>query len=659
MRALARGLPVLIFAGALAAFLPALGGGFLNWDDAENFLGNPHYRGLGPAEVRWMLTAVHMGHYIPVTWLTLGLDHVLWGMNPAGYHLTSLVFHAVNAVLVYALALRLLALGFAPISDDDRLALRLGAAAAALLFALHPLRVESVAWVTERRDVVSGCLALTSVLAYLAAARRAGPSGRAHAGWLAAAAGAFLLAAFAKSIVVGLPVVLLALDVYPLRRLSRRTLVPVLMEKIPFVAAAAAAAGTMLAIAFKWGILAPVEAASIPQRLALTGYGLAFYLGKTLWPWPLSPLYTLYHPVEPLTARYVVPAVIVIALTCALIALRRRWPAGLTAWIAYVALLLPAAGILPNGPQIAADRYSYLPLIGGAIVAGAGLPWGWRAWRSGRLTLPLARGALAATAVLLIGLAVLTHRQIAVWHDSVALWRHAAWADPDSDVPLFYLGWALAEGRRFDEARAHFEASLARVPASLPVLRAQFLVHLGIVEQQAGRSPEAERRLREALALDPDHPVAWIRLGTLLHARGARGEAAAALAAASERAPAWSRYHVWELRLAIAEVPEELADARAHLVFPLAVLLQQYRAHLEAEELYGLAVRLDPQFAAAWNNLGAAQAERGRYAEAMEAFVRALRLVPRATDACANARRAAAALGVRPVELDGCPPERS
>jgi tetratricopeptide (TPR) repeat protein len=659
VRALARSLPVLVFAGALGTFLPALGAGFLNWDDAENFLGNPHYRGLGSAQLRWMLTAVHMGHYIPVTWLTLGFDHALWGMNPTGYHLTSLLFHAANALLVYLVALRLLALGFAPVRDDDGPALRLGAAVAALLFALHPLRVESVAWVTERRDVVSGFFALTCVLAYLTATRRAGPSGRAHPGWLAAAAGAFLLAAFAKSIAVGLPIVLLALDLYPLRRLTRQTLVPILLEKLPFVVVAAAAAGTMLAIAFKWGILAPVEAASIPQRLALTGYGLAFYLGKTLWPWPLSPLYTLYHPVEPLTLRYLTPGVVTIAFAVALIALRRRWPAGLTAWVAYVALLLPAAGVLPNGPQIAADRYSYLPLIGWAMVAGAGLPWGWRAWRAGRLTTPLARVGLAAILVLLVGLAALTQRQLAVWHDSVALWRHAAWADPDSDVPLFYLGWALAEEHRFDEARAHFEASLARVPASLPRMRGQFVLHIGIVESQAGRPVEAERRLREALTLDPDHPVAWIRLGALLQARGARREAPGAQAAAVDRAHVWFRYQVWELRAAIAEVPDELVAARAHLLFPLAVLLQQYRNHTEAEELYRLAVRLDPRFAAAWNNLGVIHAKHGRYAEAMEAFVHALRLVPRATDVCANARLAAAALGAHPIELDGCAPGRT
>ncbi len=114
MRALASSLPALIFVANLAAFLPAVGGAFLNWDDAENLVANPHYRGLGPAELRWIFTAVHMGHYVPVTWLTFALDHAAWGMDPAGYHLTSVVFHAVNAVLVYFIALRLLTLGFAP-----------------------------------------------------------------------------------------------------------------------------------------------------------------------------------------------------------------------------------------------------------------------------------------------------------------------------------------------------------------------------------------------------------------------------------------------------------------------------------------------------------------------------------------------------------------
>ncbi|HEU5193015.1 MAG TPA: tetratricopeptide repeat protein [Methylomirabilota bacterium] len=667
MRAPQRRHAALIFVLVLAAFLPAVGGAFLSWDDGENLVGNPHYRGLGPAHLAWIFTAVHMGHYIPVTWLTLALDYLIWGMNPAGYHLTAVLFHAASAVLVYRLAVRLLTAGFHAGGPPPR-AIQLGAALAALVWGLHPLRVESVAWITERRDLVSGALALAATLAYVKAVEDAERGGAVRRGHYWTAVACFTLAVFAKSIVVGLPLVLVALDVYPLRRIAiapregtawGHVLRVVLVEKLPFLAVAALAAGIMLVIGFRWGILAPVSHEGIAPRLALAAYSVLFYLGKTLWPWPLSPLYSLYRPVDPLALRYLLPAVAGLALTAVLVALRRRWPAGLTAWVAYIALLLPASGIFPNGPQITADRYSYLPSVGWSILVGAFAVWAWRAWQAQRLSTPIARAALAAALVLVCGLTLLTQRQIAIWRDSITLWRHAAWADPDSDIPLFYLGWALAEGGRFDEARAHFEACLARVPASLPALRAQFTLHLALVDAQAGRPAEAERRLREALALDPGHPVAWIRLGNLLWARGASEEAVRAWSAALERTAAWPRYQVWELRAAVAGVPEASPAARARLAFALALMLQEYRAHAEAEEHYRLAVRLEPGFGAAWNNLGVAYASQGRYANALDAFVHALRLQPGEPGACANARRAAVAVGARPHELDGCRPERT
>jgi hypothetical protein len=151
---------------AAAAFLPAVGNGFVSWDDDRNFLDNPHYRGLAPPQLWWMLTTPHTGLYIPVTWLTLGLDWLLWGLDPRGYHLTSLLFHAATAAVFFAVARRLLA---SALPAAGGAALRLGAAAAALLFAVHPLRVESVAWATERRDVVSGLLYALALLLYLRA----------------------------------------------------------------------------------------------------------------------------------------------------------------------------------------------------------------------------------------------------------------------------------------------------------------------------------------------------------------------------------------------------------------------------------------------------------------------------------------------------------
>src|SRR2546430_5209150 len=233
--------PVLIALVTCAAFLPTLQNQFVNFDDNDNFLDNPHYRGLAWTHLRWMWTT-HLGHYIPLTWMTLGLDYLLWGMNPFGYHLMSLLLHAANAAVFFFVVRRILALALPGPSERGH-ALAVSAGFAALVFAIHPLRVESVAWVTERRDVLSGLFYLVTILVYLWACER-GARGR---GWYWLSVAVFVGALLSKSMVVNLPIVLLILDVYPLRRLggfigwrsepARRVYVP----KVPVVLPAAAA----------------------------------------------------------------------------------------------------------------------------------------------------------------------------------------------------------------------------------------------------------------------------------------------------------------------------------------------------------------------------------------------------------------------------------
>src|SRR5437879_12122341 len=226
--------PLLVALFTLAAFLPTLQNQFVSWDDDKNFLDNPHYRGLAWTHLRWMWTT-HMGHYIPLTWMTLGLDHLLWGMNPRGYHLTSLLLHTTNAVVFYFVVLRILTLALpGPFERDHVLAVSAGVAA--LLFAIHPLRLDCVAWVTERRDVLSGLFYLLTIVAYLRACER-NERGR---GWYWLSVALFGCAVLSKSMAVSLPILLMILDVYPLRRLggsigwrsepARRAYI----EKIPF-----------------------------------------------------------------------------------------------------------------------------------------------------------------------------------------------------------------------------------------------------------------------------------------------------------------------------------------------------------------------------------------------------------------------------------------
>ncbi len=648
--------PALVGLATLLVFLPALGNQFVNWDDEVNLVSNPQFRGLGWVELRWMFGNTLGGHYIPVTWLSFGLDYVLWGMRPAGYHATSVVLHAANAILFYFVARRLLR---AAVQADPR-SLTFGAAAAALLFSLHPLRVESVAWVTERRDVLMGFFALLCVVAYLRAIDRDGGDAL-HRGWYWTGVGLFGLALLSKSVVVGLPVVLLLLDIYPLRRLATepreagaRSLFRLALEKIPFALLATAVAAITLTVGAGHRLMTSIETLGVIQRLAISAYSLTFYLWKTVAPSPLSPLYTLFHPILPWSATYLVPAVFVGVVTLAAILGYRRWPAGLIAWAAYLVLLAPVVGILHNGEQIAADRYTYLACAPWAILGGAGVAWSRHAARNGTLSPPVGAAVTGAAAIIIVAFAGLTVRQVAVWHDSVTLWTHAAAVEPASDIPIFYLGWALADAGRFDEAKAHFERALRRVPDSLPDLKAQLDLHAGIVEQRAGRPGGAERYFREALAQDPTHAVALIRLGTVLLQQGRAAEAEAAWTRAVEADARWNRYQLWELGQAIEQVPTARASARGRLALALGVLLQQHGELELAEEQYRLATALLPNNAVAWNNLGVARALRGSMKQALAAFVRALQVKPGDAQACHNARRAASELGATPQELGGC-----
>src|SRR5438105_11119904 len=401
--------PLLVALLTLAAFLPTLQNQFVRWDDPENFLDNADYRGLAWSQLCWMWTTFHMGHYIPLTWMTLGIDYLLWGMNPAGYHLTTLLLHAANAAVFYFVVRRILTLAL-PSPAERSHALAVSAGFAALVFAIHPLRVESVAWVTERRDVLSGLFYLLTILVYLRASER-GARGQ---GWYWPSVAAFVCALLSKSMVVNLPVVLLILDVYPLRRLggavgwwsepARR----VYVEKIPFVLLAAAASAIALMAQLSHDTMVLVVQLSALGRLAVSVYGVSFYLWKTVAPVNLSPLYELPPTVNPWAPPFIVSYGVVVAITALVLALRRREPGLPAAWLAYVVVLLPVLGIFQSGPQIAADRYTYLAGLGWAILAGAGLLSCWRSSRRSKTGTP-ATWLLASLALcVVVGLGVLT-----------------------------------------------------------------------------------------------------------------------------------------------------------------------------------------------------------------------------------------------------------
>ena len=535
-------IPLALALTAFLVFLPALWNGFVEWDDPMNLYENPEYRGLTWPQIRWMFTSVLMGHWIPLTWLTFGLDYVLWEMKPAGYHLTSLVIFALNAPALYFVALRLLRRA-SQFADG---ALRLSAVAATLFFVLHPLRAESVGWATERRDVLSGLFFLLTVLMYLKAVD--GDEKRRR--WrLAASVGLFALALVSKGSVMVLPLALVVLDFYPLRRLGgrwREWIRPparaVWLEKIPFLVLGVAGGAITYYAQNSNSFITSLEQSPLSARPAMVLYSLWFHLAKTAVPLGLSPLYELPARVSFIDRQFLVPALGVTAITATLVALWRRWPAGLAVWAYYAIALGPVIGIVHSGHQLTNDRYSYLPGLGLALVVGAAAGAAVQLKAAGRLRPSLA-GALAGLGVLWIcGLAYLSAQQVQIWRDTENLWRYALESDPNCAICRGNLGvilrnqghseLAMAEFERvqalrpdyvkvhdhvgytyvilgdYPRAIEHFNLHLKRYPNSVEGLN-----NLGAALMQTKRAPEALETLTRAVKIKPGHVFTHVNLG--------------------------------------------------------------------------------------------------------------------------------------------------
>jgi len=508
--------PAMLVLATLLVFLPALRNDFVNWDDEENFVLNESYRGLGWDQIRWMWTSHVTGHYIPVTWMTLGLDYEIWRMNPLGYHLTNILWHSANTLLFYSLALALFRRAIPESSAKLRARIPLGACFAALFFALHPLRVESVAWVTERRDVVSGMFYLLAILAYLRACQDA-PARPLRGKYYWGCLTLFVLAVLSKEMVVTLPVVLLILDVYPLGRLGRgpgrwmgAAVHGVWLEKIPFFLTSLAGGAVALFIGSQTDVSAPAKVANWFWHVSMPIYGLAFYLWKTVLPFHLAPFYEItLHRVDPLGQPFQLSLCAVIAIAVAAYLYRRRFQWLPAEYLAYAVTLIPVLRIFDSGRQITADRYSYLACLGWALLAGAAIIC-WRDWD--RLTIP-------AACVLMAGLAGLTWRQIGIWRDTDTLWTYTIAVEPSS-IAYVNLGKHLMDRGDYLWAVDQFRQAIAMKPDF-----AIAHLNLGISLGAMGKLEEAAREFRIVVNLGEMSDLAENAWGAVLGKQGKLDEA--------------------------------------------------------------------------------------------------------------------------------------
>jgi tetratricopeptide (TPR) repeat protein len=652
-------IPAVIALITFVVFLPTLQNGFVNWDDEAHLLENPHYRGLGWEQLRWMFTTCFQGSCMALNWVTYGLDYVLWGMNPSGYHFTSLLVHVANAVVFYFLSLRLLRLGLGASNVLPNLPIRLAASFSALFFSLHPLQVEAVAWTTGREIPIACFFFLLTLICYLRAAENES-AGSSRWGWMGAAWIFYVLSLLGKEAALCLPFALLVLDFYPLRRLGGghgRWFGPqarqVGWEKIPFLLLALAAGVRGTLEKQQAGSIYPIAGYGVLPRLAQVLHSLAFYPWKTLVPTGLSPLY----PLHPFTGLWNLPVLLsgalVLSLSAGSFVARRRWPAGLAAWCFYVLLLLPVSGIVAFGPYVAADRFSYLPSLGWAVLAGAGTLYVWQRWLSdgtGRQGFVFAGGLCL---VVLVGLSSLTWQQTKVWHDSERLWRHALALDEESSLAHNNLGLVLAKRGALDDAINHFRRALQIDPAFV-----EAHTNLGNFLALQGSRREAIAHLRYALEIEPGFANAHNTLGNILLDEGELAEAVAHFRKALQTKPKSAMIHYnlgralakrgdWKEAIAEYRQALEIDPGDADIHNNLGLLLANRGSIDGAVEQFREALRANPNYAKAYFNLGRLFAGQGNLDGAVENFRQALRIAPGVAEIHENLARALAQQGKR------------
>jgi protein O-mannosyl-transferase len=644
-------IPGLVAVITFIVFSPALRNGFVNWDDLETLVENQNFRGFTWSHLRWMFTTFYLGHYQPLSWLTFSLDYLLWGMNAFGYHLTNILLHSANAVLFFFVTLRLLEIA-APISSA--VVLNLAAGFSALLFAIHPLRVESVAWATERRDVLSAFFLLLTVLSYLKAAglETKNTSGRR---WLAVSAVLYVLSLLSKASGMTLPLVLLVLDVYPLRRLGGSTgkwfgadARRVWLEKLPFFIAAAAAGAVALTAQQKAGALVSTETHDLAGRMAQGLYGITFYMVKTLQPTDLAPLYEIPSELDLFQWRIIFAAIVFLLFSLGFFAARRRWPAAMASWIAYLLLLAPVLGIAQSGLQLVADRYSYLSCMVWAILFATLLVRLWRPSMNGVPRPGIAALFIAIPLLVLFGLGSLTWRQTEIWHDSETLWNHALAVSP-SGMANLHVGRFIAQRGDLAEGEKHLRRAVKFNPKN-----DVFQSNLALVLARQGNLPEATEHFRHALEINPGDPATLNNMGITLAQQGKLDEAIEHFQRSLEIKPKDASGHTnmanllldrgdvdgatKHLRVAIEIDP---ADADNHDT--LAIISAKRGNLAEATEYLRRVVELKPADAAAANNLAITLAKQGRLDEAAQRFEAALRIDPNFAEAHAGLARVLAA----------------
>jgi Flp pilus assembly protein TadD len=574
---LACGLLLLI---TLLVYASVVSHDFVNYDDPEYVTGNSQVQaGLSLDGLMWALTTTAAHNWHPLTWLSHMLDWELFGSWAGGHHLTSVLLHLASTALLFVFLSR-------TTNAPGRSAFVAG------LFALHPLHVESVAWVAERKDVLSGFFFMLTLVAYARYVERPGWKG------YALVILSFALGLMAKPMLVTLPFLLLLLDLWPLQRAS----VPLksrLLEKVPLLVLAIVSGGVTLFVQQQGGAMQTLGELPLGSRAANAVVAYFSYLGKMWWPADLAAFY-------PRTVRtgwqWAGALALIGAISVFVMGIVRRHSYALVGWCWYLGMLVPVIGLVQVGDQAMADRYTYLPLIGVWIAVS----WGALAIAE-RLRLP-EKALPAAAALILAACAAVTWLQIGHWKNSAALFQHALRVTKDNYIAHINYGVVLFSAGRVDEAMDHYRAALRIKPDSVDARH-----NLGLALLVKGQTDDAIAQYQEALRIKPAFGEAHANLGHALIRQQRIPEA------------------IHQYRLALETMPD---DIESH--YNLGVALLEEGQAPAAREHFAAVVRLQPDRAEAHNNLGFTLLDAGDIEEAVREYREALRLRPGLPEALCN-----------------------
>lgn len=649
-------------------FWPVRGFDFITWDDPRYVFNNPHVvTGVTLENLKWAFTT-SSPYFHPITWVSHMLDAQLFGVWPGGHHLMAVALHTLSTALLFLFLYR--ATGAAGRS-----------AFVAALFAIHPMRVESVAWVAERKDILPALALMIALNAYLSYTRR--PSVWRYIGVTVP----FVLGMLAKPILITFPFVLLLIDIWPLGRAGaswtavRAHARALIVEKLPWIALSIGVVILNLSIQVQG--MSTLATLSLGQRLANVVIHYTQYLGMMLWPSWMTPL----HPVEmSMPPVWALAGAVVLLAALSYLAIRSlpSRPYFTTAWFWFLATLVPVIGFLQAGDQGMADRFGYTS----QFLLYAAIAWG----VTDLLRDAPARRALHVVALVIVAAAGFWTRQyLWNWRDAVTLWQYAVRVAPDNhhahanladafavqkrypeaeaeyreairlapDFPdyHYYFGQTLAQSGRLNDAIAEYELTLKRKPADAPTHDA-----LGLALARAGRADEAIVHLQEAIRIDPSLASAHANLGLALTRKGDANGALAAYTEAIRLDPAQPQTHSNRaaLLLALGRVDEAVAEFKeAQRLEPFSTdrwvnlggALSRKGDSAAATSAFERALAIDPRNAEAWNGKGVVLSEQGKTAEAIDAFTKALEIRPNLLHVYSNRGRAFAVKGDVPAAI--------